>query len=234
MNRKYTDEHIEFIAKNIPGRPFTELTGIFNNRFGMALKVSAMIALAARHGLHNGRNTRFDNWLAPAGVKYRFPKGHVPANKGKKGISYPGMKATQFKKGHKPWNYKPVGTERINTDGYVDVKIADPNKWKAKHVLIWEEANGPVPRGYVLIFADGNKLNVALDNLLLVSRKQLAIINKCGLISGDAELTKAGVVVADVLLKIGERKRKDRGKDERRNRKKRGAVDGCQKAIRRR
>lgn len=212
MNRKYTDDHIKFIADNIPNRPFKELTEMFNERFGMALRVSAMISLADRHGLHNGRDTRFDNWLDPAGIKYRFPKGHVPANKGKKGISTPGMKATQFKKGHKPANWMPVGSERVNADGYVDVKVQDgklQKNWKGKHIIVWEENNcRSVPPGYVVIFGDGNRRNFDPENLLLVSRKQLARLNQRGLIQDSAELTKTGIVIADICNKIGERKKK--------------------------
>ena len=60
----------------------------------------------------------------------------------------------------------------------------------------------------MVIFADRNQQNVTLENLLLVSRGELAVMNKRGLISGDSELTKTGVVIADIYLKIGERKRK--------------------------
>ena len=109
-----------------------------------------------------------------------------------------------------PYNYKPVGTERINGDGYIYIKVADPRTWKAKHRIIWEEVNGVVPKGHALIFADGNRLNVVFENLVLVSKRQLAVMNKHRLIAQDADLTKTGVIVADVYLKIGERKRKER------------------------
>jgi len=215
MNRKYTEEHIEFIRENIPGCPFKELTDMFNERFGLALTVSAMVSLANRYGLHNGRNTRFDNWLAPAGVEYRFPKGHVPHNKGKKGISYPGTEVTQFKKGNRPHNWVPIGSERITKNGYIQVKIQEgkfQRNWKGKHILIWEEANGPLPEGHVIIFGDGNNRNFNLDNLLLVSRKQLVRMNQKKLIQNDAKLTKTGVIIADIYNKIGERKKRRRSK----------------------
>ena len=201
MNRKYSAEHIDFIAINIKGRSYQELTDMFNDRFGMGLKVSTMISLASRHGFRNERDCRFNTGWEPT----QFKKGHAPWNKGKKGTG--GWEPTQFKKGQKPVNYKPVGTERINADGYVEIKIADPNKWKSKHTIIWQAANGPIPKGHVVIFADGNKQNVTLDNLLLISRRELAIMNKRGLIANDAELTKAGVTIADIYLKIGERKK---------------------------
>lgn len=207
MNRKYTQEHIDYIATKIPGCPFKDLTNMFNAQFGMNLSVTAMVSLADRHGLHNGRDTRILPDGTPLGIETRFLPGHTPANKGKKGISYEGMKATQFKKGNRPHNYKPVGTERINGDEYVDIKIADPNKWKGKHILIWEDANGPVPKGCAVIFGDGNKRNFDLTNLILVSRAQLAMLNKHNLIQKDAELTRTGIIVADIYSKIGERKK---------------------------
>jgi hypothetical protein len=208
MNRKYNEEHIAFIAANIPNRPFKELTEKFNKKFGLTLTVSAMISTADRYGYHNGRDTTIKPDGSILGLGYRFPKGHVPANKGKKGISYPGMETTQFKKGNRPHNYMPVGSERVNGDDYVDVKIADPNKWRGKHILVWETANGPVPKGYVVIFGDGDKRNFKPDNLILVSRKQLVRLNKHHLIQNNTELTKMGIIIADIYNKIGEKKRK--------------------------
>nr|WP_275901160.1 HNH endonuclease signature motif containing protein [Paenibacillus periandrae] len=139
----------------------------------------------------------------------RFEPGRTPFNKGKK-KDWAGGEATQFKKGHKPHNYVPVGSERINGDDYVDVKIADPNKWRGKHQLVWEKNNGPIPKGYVIIFGDGNRRNFDPNNLILISRGQLAIMNKNGLIQNNADLTRTGIIMADIYRKIGERKRSKR------------------------
>ncbi|WP_374218303.1 HNH endonuclease signature motif containing protein [Bacillus bingmayongensis] len=194
---RYTEEQKEFIKNNVIGRTSNELTEMFNNQFELSLNVKQIRAFIKNHKLKSGLNTR-------------FKKGQSPANKGKKGIG--GWEPTQFKKGHKPHNYKPVGSERVNGDDYVDVKIADPNKWRAKHQLIWEEANGPIPKGYAVIFGDGNRRNFELGNLILVSRKQLAILNKNNLIQNDADLTRVGIAIADIYKKIGDRKRDARRK----------------------
>jgi hypothetical protein len=38
--------------------------------------------------------------------------------------------------------------------------------------VIWEEANGPVPPGCLIIFADGDKRNCALENLACKTRSE--------------------------------------------------------------
>ncbi|MHB0926901.1 MAG: HNH endonuclease signature motif containing protein [Gallionellaceae bacterium] len=113
----------------------------------------------------------------PQGVLHRFPKGHVPANKGVKGISYPGTEATQFKPGQKPHTWKPIGTERYSKEGYLQRKMADTGCTRRDYVpvhhLIWKEAGRYIPQGHALAFKDGNKANITLDNLELVSRADL-------------------------------------------------------------
>lgn len=203
-NRKYSTEHIEYLKANISGRSFKELTAMFNKQFRMDLTVSAMTSLSDRHDLHNGRDTRLNKGWEPT----QFKKGHVPANKGLKGVG--GWKPTQFKKGDKPANWVPIGSERVNRDGYVDIKVADgklQKNWKGKHILIWETTNGPVPKGHAVIFGDRNNRNFEPSNLILVSRKQLVRLNQHNLIQNDAELTKVGVIIADIYNKIGERKK---------------------------
>jgi hypothetical protein len=199
--RKYTQEHIDFIAENIHGTRFPALTEMFNKRFGMSISTNAMVSLADKHGLHNGIDSRFNTGWQPT----QFRKGHVPANKGKKGIHL--SPATEFKKGNMPQTWKPVGTESLRADGYIWVKIAEPHTWREKHRLVWEAANGPVPKGHKVIFGDGNRLNTKLDNLILVTDAQLVRMNQNGLIGCSVHLTKAGILVADIMAKAAERKK---------------------------
>jgi len=192
MAHKFTQGEAEFLRTHVEGRGNIELTELFNTNLGLELSVKQIKAYKKNHGLSSGRDGRFQS-------------GHVPANKGRKGVD--GWAPTQFKKGCKPWNYLPVGSERVNGDGYLDIKIEDPNKWKGKHILIWENANGPVPTGHAVIFGDKDNRNFEVDNLILVSRKQLVRLNQHNLIQDNADLTKAGIIIADICNKIGERKR---------------------------
>ncbi|MEK5238069.1 HNH endonuclease signature motif containing protein [Paenibacillus sp. FSL L8-0470] len=191
---RFTSEQKEYIRTHIQGRYVLELTALFNTNFGVELQPSQMRAFIKNNGLKSG-------------IDARIKPGNIPPNKGKKKL-WAGGEATQFKKGHKPHNYVPVGSERVNGDDYVDIKIADPNKWRGKHLIIWEQHCGrTVPRGHAIIFGDGDRRNFDPDNLILVTRGQLAIMNKRGLIQKDSKLTRSGVILADIIQKIGERKR---------------------------
>ncbi len=107
------------------------------------------------------------------GKEYRFQKGQIPPNKGVKGINYEGMKATQFGIGHKPANYRPVGTIRDSRDGYLEIKIADGiHQWRLLHRVIWERCNGEIPKGHIVSFIDRNPKNINIKNLALFTKVQ--------------------------------------------------------------
>lgn len=112
--------------------------------------------------------------LQESGKSYRYPKGHIPENKGKKIPQevYNRIQYTFFQKGHTSANHKSIGYERINKDGYIEVKIAEPNVFRAKHRIVWEETFGSIPTGYNVQFRDGNRQNLSPDNLYLISRSE--------------------------------------------------------------
>lgn len=60
----------------------------------------------------------------------------------------------------------------MNVGGYVEVKVAEPNKWRLKHRFVWEEAHGPIPPGHNIQFRDGNRQNLSLGNLYMISRAE--------------------------------------------------------------
>jgi hypothetical protein len=196
----FTDDEKAFVHAHYKGIGNKELAEMFNRHFGSELTASQIDAFKARNKLNSGLTSR-------------FPEGHVPYNKGHKGTFRGGPDAEkhQFKKGNKPHNWVPIGTERISKDGYIEVKAYEgrgQRNWRSKHAVIWEKHHGrKVPRNHVVLFGDGDNRNLDPDNLLLVSRAQLARLNQRGLIKNDAELTKVGITIADIYLTIAERKR---------------------------
>ena len=189
--KKYTDEMIEFLREVTSGKTYKEITELFNKKFNLDVTAEKIKSLLSRKKINTG--TR--------GCLYK--KDSVPWNKGKKG--YMGANRTSFKKGHKPKNWRTVGSERIDTEGYTLIKIAEPKKWAFKHRIVWEHHyKKKIPRGSVIIFADGDKSNLSIENLICVTRNELKVLNKCRLISSVPELTKTGLNIAKIRIKLAE------------------------------
>lgn len=114
--------------------------------------------------------------VSETGRLTRFQKGHTTWNKGMKGLQVGGRaKETQFGQGHMPHNWVPVGTEQVR-DGYLWRKVTDTRSrhdWKQVHVMLWEEHNGPIQKGQILVFKNGNKQLIELENLELITRAEL-------------------------------------------------------------
>ena len=127
-------------------------------------------------------------WLT--GRTGRFEKGNIPVNKGAAcppgiGGRHPNSRKTQFRKGERRGVavrlYKPIGTERISKEGYIERKIHDrlplQSRWRAVHLLRWEERHGPIPAGHCLKCLDGDKANTDPSNWELVPRALLPRLN---------------------------------------------------------
>ena len=131
----------------------------------------------------------FSDWRRDASGQPRaeFPFNQ-PHNAGRKGWQAGGRSVqTQFRKGQMAGqaarNYKPIGSLRINADGYLERKVTDAHpvparRWVGVHRLVWEAAHGPVPRSHVVRFRAGMFTNVleeiTLDRLELISRAEHA------------------------------------------------------------
>ena len=180
---KYLKKHIAFLKEH-ETTPRKELAILFNNKFNTDVTHKGLSQKCVKLGL-----------VCPnTGC---FKKGLIPANKGTKGLT--GANKTSFKSGNRPKNAKKVGTivYRRDKNGslYMRIKIAEPNKWEMLHVYIWNKIHGKVPKGHCVIFKDKNTLNTSLDNLMLVSRAELARLNqKYAYIHGSLKETALQVI----------------------------------------
>lgn len=206
----WTDEEKEYLVKITPGHHYKEILDLMNEKFDKTFTLQQIKNAINRYKLNTGFTGHFE-------------EGNIPHNKGKKIEEYmskegiENAKKTRFKKGHKPAipfpkgykpsNTRPIGSERINQNGFIEIKVAESGRWRKKHIVLWEEANGKVPEDYVLIFLDRNKQNITLENLQLVKKTELLIMGAKHLLKDNAELTKTGVILAKLINKTYELKK---------------------------
>jgi hypothetical protein len=169
----YSTEELVFI-RSVAQRPRDEAHAAFSQRFGREdVSLQNFHALCKRNGWMTGRTGCFE-------------KGATPHNKGKPcapgtGGRHPNARRTQFRKGErkgvavKLW--KPVGTERIAKDGYLERKINNDMplqaRWRAVHLIEWEAVNGLLPKGHCLKCLDGDKFNTDPSNWECIPRALL-------------------------------------------------------------
>ena len=198
----WNEEELEFLREVYPYYPNKEIAEMLKNKFGFEV-TDKQLANARRN------NDLPKKVILNSGC---YKKGDEPWNKGREmsDETKEKVKTTWFKKGQIPKNHRPVGSTRIDRDGYKLIKIAEPNKWIVYSRYVYERAHGEkLKKNEAIIFADGDKTNFAIDNLVKVSRANLLYLNNKKLIFDDPELTKTGVNVSKVVEKINKLERKE-------------------------
>ena len=189
MNRFiYTAEHIQFLRDNAKGKSNAELTALFNARFGTKKSINNIVYCKNENAIRSG-------------ICSKFKPNHAAWAKGNRSL--------------------PIGTEKeIGERRYIIVKVSYHRQpryknWAYKHKLIWEAANGKLPKGYGIFFADQNTRNLNLDNLIAVPRAVIALINKHSLLTTDPELNKTALAVIKLELLIAKQRLKVNKKEKR-------------------
>lgn len=173
----YSAVELAWISKNAQ-RPRREAHAEFISLFGRGdVSPDNFNSLCKRKGWMTGRTGR-------------FAKGQASPNKGKvcppgKGGRHPNAQKTQFTKGSRSGRaealYRPVGTERVSREGYLERKIHDGmplhSRWRGVHLIRWEERHGRVPQDHCLKCRDGNRQNTDPDNWACIPRAMLPYLN---------------------------------------------------------
>lgn len=175
LRRMYSDHSAAECAAVIGA----SLSSVYNQAHQLGLKKSKeFAAITTRKHWAEGRHA---NSLSGLTLGRAWNKGI----KGSTG-NHPNSRRTQFKSGRpasEASNYRPIGSTRICRDGYLERKVSDdPNtyparRWQGVHRIVWEAANGQIPRGHVVVFKEGQhttvEAEITIDRIELVTRAEL-------------------------------------------------------------
>ena len=187
----YTEEEINFIKQNCYGRTRKQIIEAFTAEFGWEIKERQLKGQMRKYGLTTGHTGKFGD------------NGHYYAGRKMTPYQYKCSAPTMFKPGCVPKNRAEVGKEVVTYHGFVKVKVAQPDKWVKKHVLVWEAAHGPMPSKSCIMFLDRNRSNCDLSNLILVSKTANKIINKNKMFGDDPAVNKTMAALAEYMAAAG-------------------------------
>lgn len=198
----YNNEMLSWVKANQADISRSELTRLFNAKFGTSSTRNGLISLCARNCWRSSKNTG------------QIKKGGTPWNKGATG--YMGSNQTSYKGGEQHFRYRPVGSERHRIKSgkrTIIIKFAEPNDWRAKHLVVWELVNGKLPSNHCIKFLDNDHTNCDIDNLVCVNRSVHGALKKNPANTDDPNLNHA-IILSEQLKYAVNNIDKVRNKDE--------------------
>lgn len=240
-NYKYTNEQNDFIKQNAEKYTVNDLTKIFNHKFNTSFSSKSIYKKVIRMGLKciikhpmQGERHQYTDtekkWLEENYDSYSNQELVVLFNcqfkckvSARKLSEFCSQKLKKHKiinsgwaiKGQRARNLLPIGTERIQKDGTVLIKVTDipynesnidnPQwtlNWMPKQRYIYEKHYGSIPENYFVIFLDGNKNNFELDNLYCVNRTIHFMMSKNGWYTTNKDNTLAALKYCELFYAI--------------------------------
>ena len=207
--------HFLGIKARHPGRKFTaeqEEWLVAHNHMSaseMSKGINDEFSLSTSPDEIKGWRARTKN---PRPTPSRFQKGHTPFSKGKKWDEYMSPESqvrsrmTTFRKGDVPHNVQPLGSISIMS-GYWVMKVTNVGnqhqKWKFLHRLLWEKENGPIPKGMNVVFRNGDRNDIRMENLMLMNNKEMARYTPVD--DSEPEMQRFSEIIARVAAKVAEK-----------------------------
>jgi hypothetical protein len=172
--KRFTPEEDQFIEDHYLSLPANEIDRLLCRPHGVVRERMKLIGLTVPPELLNK--------FKEAGM---YRKGKAPFNKGKKlkeWMSKKGIKAikkNQFKKNQLPWNTNKPGDIVVWEKNGCKVLMLylNPTNRIPLQRYIWQQSNGPIPKGFNVIHKDRNVFNCNIDNLELISNADLMLRN---------------------------------------------------------
>lgn len=189
----YNNERIEAIKKWVMlGKGNIEIAKLFNDKFDQSVTVNSIASAKYRYNIksqrrhvHNALLTVEQEEFALLHYKGKSSDEFARCLNDKFGLTLTSKQMREWRstrglhnglngrygEGRQSPNIKPIGYEAKNSKGITVVKIKN-GEFRAKHRMIWEGRYGEIPEDHHIVFLDGNKENLELDNLLMVSKEE--------------------------------------------------------------
>jgi hypothetical protein len=190
MRKIWTDQEIEILRRLYPDCKTETLEGIFKIKAARISSKASVLGIKKSEVFKNSPLSGRISKNNDIGINTRFKNCQPGWNKGKKQSDYMSSEMiertakTRFKKGQDPHNTVSIGFERITRDGYVEVKVRhlkvgdSKNKnFELKNRIIYKENFGEIPKGMIVEFLNGDKMNFEPSNLFLRTRKENMLQN---------------------------------------------------------
>lgn len=167
---------LELVRRNFADSRTADLAEVLGVSYHQVAKLAKALGLKKDEAWLNAAGGRTDG---TRGLGTRFQKGQKGWNAGMK-MGPDWCRSTQFKPGSRPHNYLPVGSLRIESGGYLQIKLTDtgypPRDWVMFHRHVWMQAHGPIPARHMVVFRDGRRrtepAEITLEVLECISQEQ--------------------------------------------------------------
>jgi hypothetical protein len=179
MKRLWTSKEIEYLKENYSNKFTAEIATELDRSVRSVYQAATVYGLRKSPEFMKMALEHEAEKLKVLGAASRFKPGSISHNKGQKMSKelYERVKVSMFKKGNEPHNMKYDGHERLDPkDGYIYIRISK-GKYVLKHRLVWEQHNGPIPKGNIIIFKDKDKYNLNIDNLQMITKRENMLRN---------------------------------------------------------
>lgn len=147
----WTPEMKKFLAQYFRKRSDKELASMFDKKFPRPDGTKWRAALIASQMDHFEMNRTYAEAMAVKKRNYD------------KGLTKPAKRPDKYKIGD---IVKQRREDYYTKKEWYELSIKTETGWRLLKHVIWEQHNGPIPKGHQIKMKDGNKLNVVVENLL--------------------------------------------------------------------
>lgn len=226
----FNDDELKFIIENINGKYSSELAIVFNKKFNRNItakqianykknykmnselrankllnKEEHQFIVENAYGISTDELTEMFNQKFNKNLQVKQIRNYKEKHKITNGRN------TKFKKGQKQiYTYsRPLGSERVkyfNKTKETYIKVAHPKVWELKQNYMYKKYYGEMPENSVVIFLNGNRDDFSKENLECITLNEQYMMACSGLYFNDIDLTKTGIDIAKLMIKMKERK----------------------------